>query len=371
MSPGSKTESYPAFARIGLRETPEKTSTRILSRKFKSKGFGDRGYGRKREGLANENEKVYKEASGWKKKTIRSEGLTTQGMSDTASSGKVEADTYDVIERKKAWLQISSSSPCKQQLLKTADNSGRDKMMSQLTAGRVSHKKQVKKLGKEKQIRHSTPVDCGWGTNAFRMLSTPLSPVLDSPLNFELRSPNCGPLHSNSGLRSLTQLRTHSSRSPVSKLALLLHKTGWLAVQRLQQQLLAQLPLFLYNQTIVSREYDTGNLYGCPEDGTSRILWISPLTAAVAISPLLSTPQHMPQEADARATSAPNHGRLCPPSAGREIVENKVIETIEERRLKWFGHVKTISNGRILEDIAGVDCGGKEKKKKIKRTMDG
>ncbi|KAJ4450627.1 hypothetical protein ANN_02055 [Periplaneta americana] len=28
MSPGSSTESYPAFARIGLRKTPEKTSTR-------------------------------------------------------------------------------------------------------------------------------------------------------------------------------------------------------------------------------------------------------------------------------------------------------------------------------------------------------
>ncbi|KAJ4435351.1 hypothetical protein ANN_17964 [Periplaneta americana] len=38
-------------------------------------------------------------------------------------------------------------------------------------------------------------------------------------------------------------------------------------------------------------------------------------------SPLLSTPQHMPQEADARATSfaAPSHGRPCPPYAGREI----------------------------------------------------
>ncbi|KAJ4450647.1 hypothetical protein ANN_02076 [Periplaneta americana] len=146
----------------------------------------------------------------------------------------------------------------------------------------------------------------------------------DSPLNFELRSPNCGPLHSNSGLRTLTQLRTHSSRTPVSKLASLLHKTGWLAVHRLQQQQLlsAQLPLFFYNQTIVSGKYDAGNFYGCPEDGTFRILWISPLSAAVAVSPLLSTPQHMPQEADARATSfaAPNHGRICPPSAGREIV---------------------------------------------------
>ncbi|KAJ4430949.1 hypothetical protein ANN_19542 [Periplaneta americana] len=29
MSPGSSTESYPAFAHIGLRENPEKTSTRI------------------------------------------------------------------------------------------------------------------------------------------------------------------------------------------------------------------------------------------------------------------------------------------------------------------------------------------------------
>ncbi|KAJ4445523.1 hypothetical protein ANN_12203 [Periplaneta americana] len=69
---------------------------------------------------------------------------------------------------------------------------------------------------------------------------------------------------------------------------------------------------------ISSREYDAGNFYGCPEDGTSRILWISSLSAAVAVSPLLSTPQHMPQEADARATSfaAPNHGRPSPPSAG-------------------------------------------------------
>ncbi|KAJ4427282.1 hypothetical protein ANN_24900 [Periplaneta americana] len=46
----------------------------------------------------------------------------------------------------------------------------------------------------------------------------------------ELRSSNCGPLHSNSGLQMLTQLQTHSSQTPVSKLASLLHKIGWLAV---------------------------------------------------------------------------------------------------------------------------------------------
>ncbi|KAJ4441596.1 hypothetical protein ANN_11452 [Periplaneta americana] len=33
MSPGSSTESYPAFARIGLRENPEKTSTSLSARK--------------------------------------------------------------------------------------------------------------------------------------------------------------------------------------------------------------------------------------------------------------------------------------------------------------------------------------------------
>ncbi|KAJ4449772.1 hypothetical protein ANN_01176 [Periplaneta americana] len=45
--------------------------------------------------------------------------------------------------------------------------------------------------------------------------------------------------------RTLTQLWTHSSRTPVSKLASLLHKTGWLAVQQLQQQLLSSLASLL------------------------------------------------------------------------------------------------------------------------------
>lgn len=87
--------------------------------------------------------------------------VTTQGMSETASSGRMEADTYDVIERRDAWSQISPSSPCKQQSLKTADNSGRDKMTNQLTAGRVGHRKQVKKVVKKKQARRPEPTKRG------------------------------------------------------------------------------------------------------------------------------------------------------------------------------------------------------------------
>ncbi|KAJ4448857.1 hypothetical protein ANN_00248 [Periplaneta americana] len=40
MSPGSSTESYPAFARIGLRENPGKTSTRFQSLKLKNAFWG-------------------------------------------------------------------------------------------------------------------------------------------------------------------------------------------------------------------------------------------------------------------------------------------------------------------------------------------
>ncbi|KAJ4429804.1 hypothetical protein ANN_22008, partial [Periplaneta americana] len=39
MSPGSSTESYPAFARIGLRANPGKTSTRFLG--VKDRRFSD------------------------------------------------------------------------------------------------------------------------------------------------------------------------------------------------------------------------------------------------------------------------------------------------------------------------------------------
>ncbi|KAJ4441240.1 hypothetical protein ANN_11091 [Periplaneta americana] len=48
-----------------------------------------------------------------------------------------------------------------QQSLKTADNSGRDKMTNQLTAGGVGHRKQVKKVVKKKLARHPEPTKRG------------------------------------------------------------------------------------------------------------------------------------------------------------------------------------------------------------------
>ncbi|KAJ4443241.1 hypothetical protein ANN_04909 [Periplaneta americana] len=115
----------------------------------------------------------------------------------------------------------------------------------------------------------------------------------------------------------------------------------------------------------------------------SRIIWTSPLSAAVALlSPRLSTPQHMPQEADARAL-APDYGRPCNPSAGQEqrlrVFENKVLRKIfgakrdevtrewiklhntemyalfsspdinknnKFRRLRWAGHVARMGESR-------------------------
>ncbi|KAJ4428124.1 hypothetical protein ANN_24138 [Periplaneta americana] len=89
--------------RARLEQLPKKSLRRLSqeTRKFESKGIGVRGYRRKQEGLENENEEDYKQAN------------------------------------------------------------GRDKMTNQLTAGRVGHRKQIKKVVKKKQARRLEPTKRG------------------------------------------------------------------------------------------------------------------------------------------------------------------------------------------------------------------